>query len=55
MCWRYMRGVGWRSFKRTGRNWSYHCVKCGPEAEIAHREHQRHEAERDRIRARNAA
>lgn len=54
VCWRYMRGLGWRSLKRTGRDWSYHCAPCGSQAESEHQEHCRHEAERDRIRMRNA-
>lgn len=54
MCWRYLQAVGWRSFKRTGYDWSYHCVRCSPAAEAEHREYRRLENERDRIRARNA-
>lgn len=55
VCWRYLVGIGWRSFKRTGRNWSYHCVKCGPAAEASHNAHRRQESERDRIKARHEA
>lgn len=53
MCWRYLQGIGWRSFKRIGRDWTYHCAKCGPEAETAHNEWRRQENERERIRSRN--
>lgn len=54
MCWRYMQSIGWRSFKRTGRAWTYHCVACGPQAEMEHREHSRQENAREQIKARNA-
>lgn len=54
-CWGHLKGIGWRSFKRNGRDWTYHCVKCGPEAEMQHLEHRRQESERDRIKARNEA
>jgi hypothetical protein len=54
VCFRYMRGIGWRSFKRSGRAWSYHCTACGPQAEVEHNDHRRLEDERDRIRSRNA-
>ena len=54
LCYRYMQGIGWRSFKRTGRPWSYHCPTCSPQAESEHRDHQRLENERDRIKTRNA-
>lgn len=53
-CWQRAQGVGWRSFKRGGRPWEYFCPKCGPDAEIAHREYNRQEQERERIKARNA-
>lgn len=54
MCWRRQMGVGWRSFKRTGRNWSYHCPACGAQAEQDHRDFQSQERERERLKARNA-
>lgn len=54
ICWRYMQGIGWRSFKREGRLWAYHCPTCGPQAEVEHGDHRRLEDERERIRSRNA-
>lgn len=54
VCWRVMQGIGWRSFKRIGQPWTFHCPKCGPQAEVEHREHKRREAERDRLKHRNA-
>lgn len=54
VCWEYMRGIGWRSFKRIGHPWTFHCVSCGPTAEVAHREHQRMEANRERLKHKNA-
>ena len=45
---------GWRSLKRIGHPWTFHCAKCGPQAEVEHREHKRREAERDRLKTRNA-
>jgi len=52
--WRIVqRPGGWRSFKRTGHSWTYHCAKCAPQAESEHAEHNRNEAERERIKARN--
>lgn len=44
----------WRSFKRIGQPWTFHCAKCGPQAEVEHREHKRREVERDRLKHRNA-
>lgn len=52
-CWSHLQGLGWRSFKRAGRDWTYHCPKCGPEAEMQFREYRRQESERDRTKARN--
>lgn len=54
VCWEYMQGIGWRTFKRIGHPWTFHCPKCGPTAEVAHREHKRMEAQRDRLKIRNA-
>jgi predicted RNA-binding Zn-ribbon protein involved in translation (DUF1610 family) len=54
ICWRYLQSGGWRSFKRTGRPWSYHCPGCGAEAEKDHADWFRHEGERERIKAYNA-
>lgn len=54
MCWSYLEGLGWKSFKRTGHPWSYHCLKCSEEAERQHREWLRHDHERERAKARNA-
>lgn len=54
VCWLYAQGLGWRGFKRTGHPWTYHCIKCGPAAEVAHREHKRMEAQRDRLKSKNA-
>jgi hypothetical protein len=51
-CWGRASFNGWRSFKY--RNWEYFCPKCAPAAEVTHQEHQRQEAERERIKARNA-
>ncbi len=53
-CWQYVQGTGWRTFKRVGHDWTFHCVACGPAAEVAHREHKRMEAQRDRLKVRNA-
>jgi hypothetical protein len=47
------RASGWVSFKRVGRDWSYHCRQCAAQAERDHQEHARNEAERERIKARN--
>jgi|ERR1019366_3619715 hypothetical protein len=54
VCWRHVQGLGWRSFKRTGRNWTYYCVTCIPAAEAAHKQHNIDEATRDRIKAKNS-
>lgn len=54
MCWQYMQGIGWRTFKRIGHPWTHHCTSCGPAAEVAHREHQRQEVYRDRLKHKNA-
>lgn len=54
VCWQYMQGIGWRTFKRIGHPWTMHCVTCGPAAEVAHNEHQRMEAQRDRLKHKNA-
>lgn len=54
MCWRYMQGIGWRTFKRIGHPWTFHCPACGPTAEMAHREHKRQEIRRDQLRHKNA-
>lgn len=53
-CWRKVQEIGWRGFKRTGRDWSHICPDCVPAAEAVHSDHKRMEDERDRIRARNA-
>lgn len=53
-CWRYAQGLGWRSFKRAGKDWTYHCLSCGSAAEVAHRDHKRQELERDRLKDHNA-
>lgn len=53
VCYRHMQGIGWRSFKRTDRPWSYHCPECGPQAEMDHREYRRNERQREAIKARN--
>lgn len=54
LCWSFMQGIGWRSLKRIGHPWTFHCIKCGPQAEVDHREHKRREAERDRLKVRNS-
>ncbi len=54
MCFAHVQGQGWKSFKRTGRPWTYHCATCVPEAEAAHAQYRTDEAARDRIKARNA-
>src|SRR5579864_4005614 len=53
-CWRYLQGLGWKSFKRTGKSWTYHCPKCADAAEQAQTEYRRDERERERAKARNA-
>ena len=54
VCWTHIQTKGWRSFKRGGRPWEYFCPACAPAAEAAQREYNRQEAERERIKARNA-
>jgi hypothetical protein len=54
VCLNHVKGIGWKSFKRTGHPWTYHCPACVPAAEDAHTQHRSAEAERDRIKARNA-
>lgn len=53
VCWRHLQNSGWRSFRRIGKPWTYHCPTCGPEAEKTHHEHQQSDSARDEIRARN--
>ncbi len=55
LCWRYLQGLGWRSFKRVGQEWTFHCVACGDAAEAAHIQHRTDEQARDQFKARNAA
>jgi hypothetical protein len=52
--WAGAQELGWRSFKRRGRPWDYFCEECALDAETAHREYNRQEQERERIKARNA-
>lgn len=54
VCFAALNGLGWRSFKRAGRDWQYFCPQCGPAAETAHQEYNRQVQERERIKARNA-
>lgn len=54
VCFNRARGLGWHSFKKTGRPWEYFCPKCVPAAEEAQRHHNEQEAERERIKQRNA-
>jgi hypothetical protein len=54
-CWFHAKRHGWVSFKRNGQPWTYHCKECAAQAEHDHQEHQRNEAERERIKARNAS
>ena len=51
--WASAKQNGWVSFKRSGRNWTYHCPACADQAERDHEAHKRNEAERERIKARN--
>jgi hypothetical protein len=53
LAWKDAEHAGWRSFKRTGGPWTYHCAGCVPAATRAHNEHLEREQERERIRARN--
>jgi len=53
-CWTAAQVLGWRSFKRTGGKWTYHCPECAEAAESAHTEWNRQERERERIKERNA-
>ncbi len=53
-CWEYARGLGWVSFKRTGRDWTYHCPTCAEKAAAEHAEWNRQERERERIKERNS-
>lgn len=55
ICWKHIQVLGWKSFKRTGHSWTYHCPTCVPAAEEAHTHHRVDEAERDRIKAKNAS
>jgi hypothetical protein len=47
------RGLGWVSFKRVGRPWTYHCSACAEQAECDHEEYLNREQERERIKQRN--
>lgn len=53
-CWEYARGLGWVSFKRTGRDWTYHCPTCAEKAAAEHAEWNRQERERERVKERNS-
>jgi hypothetical protein len=53
-CWKAAQEAGWRSFKRAGKPWDYFCPKCAADAEVAHRRYNQEEAERERIKERNA-
>lgn len=53
-CWQRVQSIGWRSFKRGGRPWTYHCSACALSAAESHREYNRREQERERIKAQNA-
>lgn len=54
LCWRYLKGLGWVSFKRTGKPWTYHCPKCAVDAEREHHEWTHNDHERERLKKRNA-
>lgn len=53
VCLDVARGAGWVSYKRVGRNWTYHCAGCAAQAAADHVEHIKRDAERERIKARN--
>ncbi len=54
-CWKDANArIGWVSFKRAGRPWDYFCPRCAADAATAHREYNRQEQERERIKARNS-
>lgn len=55
VCWQYAQGLGWMGLKRTGHEWTHHCIKCHADAEAAHAEHRKQEHARDRLKARNAS
>jgi hypothetical protein len=48
------RSKGWIMLKRIGYDWSHHCPACAPAAEKDHVEYKQREAERERVKARNA-
>lgn len=52
--WARAKEIGWLTLKRTGRDWTHHCPLCAPQAERDHEAHKRNEAERERLKARNA-
>ena len=53
-CFKRVQELGWVSFKRTGREWTYHCPKCAEQAAADHAEWNKAERERERIKERNA-
>jgi len=46
--------TNWIALKRAGQPWTHHCPKCAEQAEREHEIHKRNEADRERLKARNA-